>query len=99
MIPVAALANAFKVFQTDVRCVLVNACRTEQLALGLKSVLPNARVIGMRQPVGDRAAIAFSIGFYQAIGVGRGIDDAFGLGLALMQMTPANDDSHVPLLL
>ena len=99
VIPVAALANAFKVFKTDVRCVLVNACRTEQLALGLKAVLPGARVIGMRQPVGDRAAIAFSIGFYQAIGAGMGIDDAFSLGLAQMQMTPDDDDSHVPLLL
>jgi hypothetical protein len=99
VIPVAALANAFKVFQTDVRCVLVNACSTEQLARGLKSVLPDARVIGMRRPVGDRAAIAFSIGFYQAVGAGMGIDDAFSLGLAQVQMTPDDDDSHVPLLL
>jgi hypothetical protein len=99
VIPVAALADAFKVFQTDVRCVLVNACCTEKLARGLKSVLPDARVIGMRRPVGDRAAIAFSIGFYQAVGAGMGIDDAFMLGLAQVQMTPDDDDSHVPLLL
>lgn len=99
LIPITALAAAFKVFKADVRCVLVNACRTEQLALGLKSVLPGARVIGMRQPVGDRAAIEFSVGFYQGVGGGMDIDDAFSLGLAQMKMMPDDTDSHVPLLL
>jgi hypothetical protein len=99
LIPVAALADAFKVFKADVRCVLVNACRTEHLARGLKSVLPGARVIGMRQEVGDRAAIEFSAGFYQGVGGGMEIDDAFSLGLAQMRMMPDGTDSHVPLLL
>ena len=64
MIPVVALANAFKVFKTDVRCVLVNACRTEQLALGLEVGASSACAVGMYILVGDRAAIAFPIGFY-----------------------------------
>ena len=99
MIPVTALADAFKLFKADVQCVLVNACRTEQLAHGLKSVLPGARVIGMRQEVGDRAAIEFYCSFYQGVGGGMEIDDAFSLGLAQMKMMPDGTDSHAPLLL
>ena len=34
----------------------------------------------MNTSIGDRAAIAFSVGFYQALGAGRAIDDAFDLG-------------------
>jgi hypothetical protein len=63
---------------------VVNACSTERLASKLFSVVPN--VVGMKQPVGDRAAIAFSIGFYQAVGAGSPIRQAFGLGVAQMKM-------------
>jgi|SRR5450756_285005 len=99
VIPVAGLADLFDVFRDDVRCVLVNACSTQQLAQGLKAVLPHARVIGMRQPVGDRSAIRFSIGFYQAVGAGMSIEQAFRLGVAQMKMTPGGGDAHVPLFL
>ncbi len=99
VIPVAGLADLFDVFRDDVRCVLVNACSTQQLAHGLKTVLPHARVIGMRQPVGDRSAIRFSIGFYQAVGAGMSIEQAFRLGVAQMKMTPGGGDAHVPLFL
>lgn len=37
-------------------------------------------VIGMRDSVFDKAAIAFSIGFYDSLGYGRNIEEAFSLG-------------------
>jgi len=37
-------------------------------------------VIGMNQEIGDRAAIAFAVGFYDALGAGRSIEFAYKLG-------------------
>ena len=34
----------------------------------------------MNQAIGDKAAIDFAIGFYQALGGGRSIEDAYNLG-------------------
>jgi len=98
LLPVDGLVELFEVIQENVECVLVNACNTEQLARGLSPVVP--WVIGMRQPVGDRSAIRFSIGFYQALAAGRPIEHAFRLGRAQMRMTlGSSGDPLAPLLL
>ena len=49
-------------------------------------------VIGMSSTIGDRAAIAFAVGFYQALGAGRSIEDAYELGRAQigLQNIPEN---------
>ena len=97
IIPVDGLVQAFKAVGRDVRCVIVNACQTERLAQALAAVVPC--VIGMRQPVGDRSAIRFSIGFYQALAAGKPVETAFDVGLAQLMMTPEGDDALAPLLL
>lgn len=97
VIPVDGLVQAFKAVGRDVRCVIVNACRTERLAQGLAAVVPC--VIGMRQPVGDQSAIRFSIGFYQALAAGKPVETAFDVGVAQLRMTPEGDDALAPLLL
>ena len=93
---VRGLVGAFKAVDGDIRCVVVNACSTRQLADGLKKALPRAHVIGMRRPVGDDAAIDFAIGFYQAIGAGKDIKQSFELGLALMEMRSGDEDDEDP---
>jgi len=97
VIPVDGLVQAFKAVGRDVRCVIVNACRTERLAQALAAVVPC--VIGMRQPVGDRSAIRFSIGFYQALAAGKPVETAFDVGVAQIMMIPQGDDALAPLLL
>jgi CHAT domain len=97
IIPVDGLVQAFKAVGQDVQCVIVNACRTERLARALAVVVP--WVIGMRQPVGDRSAIRFSIGFYQALAGGKPVQTAFDVGKAHLMMTPEQDDALAPLLL
>ena len=97
IIPVAGLVHAFKTVGQGVRCVIVNACRTERLAQALAATGPC--VIGMRDPVGDRSAIRFSIGFYQALAAGKSIETAFDVGIAQLKMAPHGEDAHVPLLL
>ena len=41
----------------------------------------------MSQEMPDDAAIAFPLGFYEALGAGRSIDDAYQLGCSAMMQT------------
>ena len=97
VIPVDGLTRHSKqlVEMCDVSSLM--RCQTERLAHGLAAVVPY--VIGMRQPVGDRSAIRFSIGFYQALAAGKPVETAFDVGVAQLMMTPENDDVLAPLLL
>lgn len=79
-----ALAALFEQFAHQVRCVLLNACYSETQA---KAIGKHIRyVIGMNQAIGDKAAIAFAIGFYQALGAGRTIEDAYKLGCVQIRL-------------
>lgn len=40
----------------------------------------------MNQAIGDKAAIAFSIGFYQALGAGRTTEEAYKLGVVQIRL-------------
>ncbi len=73
-----ALAELFAQFAEHVNCVILNACHSEMQANAIVQHVDC--VIGMNQAISDKAAIAFSIGFYQALGAGRSIEDAYKLG-------------------
>jgi hypothetical protein len=79
-----ALAALFKQFADQVRCVVLNACYSEGQARAIARHIPY--VVGMRRAIGDRAAIAFSIGFYQGLGAGRSVEEAYGLGCVVIQL-------------
>ena len=72
-----ALAALFEQFTNAVNCVVLNACYSEIQAQAISSHIDY--VIGMNQAIGDKAAIAFSIGFYQGLGAGRTIEEAYKL--------------------
>jgi DNA-binding PadR family transcriptional regulator len=74
-----ALAALFKQFADQVSCVLLNACYSEAQAKTISAHIDY--VIGMNQEIGDKAAISFSVGFYQALGAGETIEKAFELGV------------------
>lgn len=76
----SALAALFEQFAERVECVILNACYSEIQAEAIARHIDY--VIGMKQTIGDRAAIAFAIGFYQALGAGRSIEAAYNLGCA-----------------
>ncbi|MEG4503477.1 pentapeptide repeat-containing protein [Microcoleus sp. F6_B4] len=78
MVSTAALAKLFEVFKDKVECVLLNACYSETQAEGIRQHIDY--VICMHHEIGNRAAIEFAVGFYDALGAGRSIDDAFKLG-------------------
>jgi TIR domain/CHAT domain len=92
----AALANLFELFADQLQCVLLNGCYSEVQAQAIGQHIPY--VIGMNQAIGDQAAIAFAVGFYDALGAGRDVEFAFKLGCNAIRM--AGSDEHLtPVLL
>ena len=79
-----ALAALFEQFANQVNCVLLNACYSEPQAKAIAEHIEY--VIGMNQAIGDTAAIAFAIGFYQALGAGRTIEDAYKFGCVQIRL-------------
>jgi hypothetical protein len=72
-----ALAGLFELFADRVECVVLNACYSETQAEAIAKHIPY--VIGMRQAIGDTAAIEFAVAFYDALGAGEGIEFAYRL--------------------
>lgn len=79
-----ALAALFEQFADQVKCVLLNACYSQTQANAISQHIDY--VIGMNKGIGDKAAIAFAIGFYQALGAGRSVEDAYKLGCVQIQL-------------
>lgn len=79
-----ALAKLFAVFEQQVECIILNACYSEIQADALVQHINY--VVGMKQEIPDEAAIAFSLGFYEAIGANRSIEEAYQLGCSAIQM-------------
>lgn len=86
-----ALAALFEQFTDSVKCVLLNACFSEMQADAIGKHIDY--VIGMNQEISDKAAISFAIGFYQALGAGRSIEDAYNFGC--VQIRLQNIDEHL----
>jgi hypothetical protein len=78
LVGTTALSNLFGLFAKDINCVVLNACYAEVQADAIVQYINY--VIGMRQAVPDQAAIAFATGFYQGVGTGQGIEEAFDTG-------------------
>lgn len=73
-----ALARLFKLLDSHVQCVVLNACYSEEQAKAISQHIEY--VIGMKQAIGDEAAINFSKGFYRALGNGKSFEEAFEFG-------------------
>ena len=84
LVSTEALARLFKSFQEDVECVLLNACYSEAQATAIHQHIDC--VMGMNQAIGDRAAIKFAVGFYDALGAGKPYDICFELGCASIDL-------------
>ncbi|MEM6403767.1 MAG: CHAT domain-containing protein, partial [Cyanobacteria bacterium P01_D01_bin.116] len=79
-----ALAKLFELFSTTVECVVLNACYSEVQAIAIAKHIPY--VIGMNQEIGDKAAIKFATGFYNALGAGESVEFAYKLGCNVIQL-------------
>ena len=83
LINAESLANLFKQFKDEVKCVILNSCFSCFQAEAIFKHIPH--VIGMKKEIEDRAAIKFSQGFYDALGAGRTINGAYLLGKVSIQ--------------
>jgi hypothetical protein len=88
LVPPEALADIFRVLKDNVRVVLLNACDSEPQAEAIVGVIDCA--VGMSDEIEDDAAIAFAAAFYEVLGYGRSVQDAFDL--ALVQLSAAGAD-------
>lgn len=61
-----SLGFLFKLHVDYVKCVVLNACYSEQPAVAISQYINY--VIGMNNPIQDKAAIAFAQGFYDGLG-------------------------------
>jgi hypothetical protein len=72
------LGRLFARFTDEVHCVVMNACFSMVQA---ETIAKNVDyVVGMSDALNDTAAIAFTVGFYQALAAGRSFDDAYQFG-------------------
>ncbi|UNU25993.1 GUN4 domain-containing protein [Microcoleus vaginatus] len=79
-----ALSNLFRLFSSSIECVLLNACYSEEQAVAIVDRINY--VIGMNQEIRDDAAIAFSKGFYRALGYACSIEQSYEFGCNAIQL-------------
>jgi hypothetical protein len=79
-VPAVRLARLLAQFNQRIRCVVLNACYSEEQAAAVAEHIDC--VIGMSTTVMDRVAIRFAASFYQAIAYGYNVRAAFDLGCA-----------------
>ncbi|AKG23906.1 TIR domain-containing protein [Calothrix sp. 336/3] len=79
-----ALAGLFNLVKDRVQCVVINACHSHKQADAIAQHIDY--VIGMKQEIGDKAAIKYAIGFYDALGAGQTIDVAHKFGVNALEL-------------
>ncbi len=84
LVSTEALASLFELCADHVECVILNACYSEIQANAIVHHIDY--VIGMSQAIGDKAAIEFAKGFYDALGAGECIEMAYKFGCNAIQL-------------
>ncbi|MNK78811.1 CHAT domain protein [compost metagenome] len=91
-----AISSLFELFSADIHCVILNSCYSESQAIEISKHIPY--VIGMKSSIGDKTAIAFSLGFYTALGAGKDIEFAYKMGIVAIKLE-GDPDSDIPVLI
>lgn len=95
-VPPQYLRTLFRAMAGRTRCVVLNACYSENQATDI--VEEAGILIGMTDAIGDRAARTFSASFYQAIAYGQDVQTAFDLGREQISMDMSPDADVLRLL-
>ncbi len=77
-VPIEALARLLGILKRNIRCVVLNACWSDKQAEAIAQEIDC--VVGMSRAISDGAAVKFAAGFYQALGYGSTVQEAFDLG-------------------
>jgi hypothetical protein len=95
-VSVRALSRLFSVLKDNIKCVVLNACYSEQQARAISQSIDC--VVGMSKAIGDEAAIGFATAFYQALAFGRDVKTAFELGCIQIDLEGLNEQDTPKLL-
>lgn len=90
-----ALAGLFKLFRKEIECVILNACHSKAQVEEIHQYI-NC-VIGMKQAIGDGAAIEFSRGFYESLSFGESFERAYECGCNAIDLV-STLESETPVL-
>lgn len=93
MVSGAALSGLFDLFADTVQCVVLNACFSSAQADAISSHVNH--VVGMRREIGDKAAIEFATGFYDALGAGESVERSFRFGCNAISLAGLPGE-HIP---
>ena len=97
LISTKALSGLFELFSSRVECVILNACYSAPQAKAINKHINY--VIGMKDEIDDKAAIEFAVGFYDALGAGRPVEEAFKFGRnAVLEKFPDLSEHLIPVL-
>lgn len=91
-----AIGDLFRIVAGTVECVVLNACFSRPQAEVIRQHVPY--VIGMSREIRDASAIAFSVGFYKALGAGCEYRKAFELGRNASELVDS-DQGDIAVLL
>lgn len=84
LVSTESLARLFGLFQSQIECVLLNACYSQVQAEAIHQHIDY--VVGMNRAIGDVAAIEFAIGFYDGLFAGRSYEECFEVGCASINL-------------
>jgi hypothetical protein len=97
LIPPRALTGLFKLASEKIECVILNACYSDNQSRTINKYIKY--VISMPQEIRDRAAIEFAVGFYDALGAGKPVEEAYEYGCnAVQQYYPELPEQLYPTL-
>lgn len=89
------IADIFGLVSDGIGTVVLNGCYAESQADAISQHVPY--VIGINRAAGEKAAVAFSDGFYDGIGAGKSIEQAFQVGCHTVRQVQI-PESLVPIL-
>ena len=84
LVSTESLARLFKLFKDTIECVVFNACYSEAQAEAIHQHIDC--LVGMNKAIGDRAAIEFAVGFYDALGAGKSYEVAYEFGCSAIDL-------------
>lgn len=91
-----AIRALFETLKDNIRVVILNECYSRVQARAIVNVIDCA--VGIKNPITNRAAIAFAASFYGAIGFGRSVKEAYEQGRAAI-LLEGIDKKNIPELL
>jgi hypothetical protein len=80
----AALVTLLRTLKDNLRVVVLNACFSRPQAEAITQVIDCA--IGMKNAIGDEAAIKFAASFYRGLGFGKSVKTSFDLGTSTLML-------------